>query len=91
MTTNGLVLKSTQGADRPTEVVDLEGKPVLDEKTGKPMDAADFNQRVALALALPLEVAQDARHRGGTWIHGDLSLTFPWGVTHATHDILPSP
>lgn len=86
MTTNGLVLKSTQGADQPTEVVDLEGKPVLDEKTGKPIDAADFNQR--LAPALPLEMAQDARHSGGTWIHGDLSLAFPWGVTHATHDTL---
>jgi ABC-type transport system involved in multi-copper enzyme maturation permease subunit len=82
MTTNGLVLKSTQGADRPTEVVDLEGKPVLDEKTGKPIDAADFNRRVAPAL--PLEVAQDIRHSDSTWMQRDLSLAFSCGATHDT-------
>ena len=86
MTTNGTVLKSTQGTDRPTEIVDLEGKPVLDEGTGKPIDAAGLNRCVAAAITL--EVAQDGRHRGGTWIRRDLSLAVPWGVTHATHDTL---
>ena len=86
MTTNGTVLKSTQGTDRPTEIVDLEGKPVLDEGTGKPIDAAGLNRCVAAAITL--EVAQDGRHSGGTWIRRDLSLAVPWGVTHATHDTL---
>jgi hypothetical protein len=82
MTTNGTILKSTQGAGRPLEIVDLEGKPVLDEKTGKPIDPNGFNRR--LGTAASLEVEQDGRPGDSTWMQRDLSLATPWRATQDT-------
>jgi hypothetical protein len=82
MTTNGSVLKSTQGAGRLTEVVDLEGKPVLDEKTGKLIDANGFNRRGATATTV--QVDQDGPPRPRPWIQRDISLAVPWQATRDT-------
>ena len=82
MTTNGSVFKSIQVADRPAEIVDLEGKPVLDEKTGKPIEPNGFNRRIATGPSL--EVKQDDHAGQRTWMQKDLSLVTPWRATQDT-------
>jgi hypothetical protein len=82
MTTNGSVLKSTQGAGRLTEVVDLEGKPVLDEKTSKPIEPNGFNGRGATATTVQVE--QDGFPGLRPWIQRDISLAVPWQATRDT-------
>jgi ABC-type transport system involved in multi-copper enzyme maturation permease subunit len=70
LTTNGIIFKSNQGPGRSVEFVDLEGKPLLDEKTGKPIDVEADNRRFAAATSL--EVAQDGRPGSGTWMQRSL-------------------
>ncbi|MGO8926939.1 MAG: hypothetical protein ACLQU3_08635 [Limisphaerales bacterium] len=82
MTTNGGILKWTRGGGRPDEIVDLEGKPLLDEKTGKPIEVKADNRRFAAATSL--DVAQDGRPGGWTWMQRDLSLAIPWQATRDT-------
>jgi hypothetical protein len=82
MTTNGIIFKSNGGPGRSLEIVDLEGKPLMDEKTGKPIDVNAFNRR--LAAATTVEVAQDGRPGRSTWIQRDLSLAIPWRATQDT-------
>ena len=82
MTTNGSVLKSTQRAGRLTEVVDLEGKPVLDEKTGKPIEPNGFNGHGATATTVQVE--QDGFPGLSPWIQRDTSLAVPWQANRDT-------
>jgi hypothetical protein len=82
MTTNGIIFKSNQGPDRSVEILDLDGKPLLDEKTGEPIDLSVFNRR--LATATTLEVAQNAPRGDGTWMQRDLSRATPWRATRDT-------
>jgi hypothetical protein len=46
MTKDGTIYRVTQEAGKPSEIVDLDGKPLTDPKTGRPTDLADFNRRV---------------------------------------------
>jgi hypothetical protein len=82
MTTNGIVCKFTQVAGRQVEITDLEGKPLLDQATGKPIEQSEFNSR--LAAAITLNVPRAGRLDRGTWMQRDLSLASPWQATQDT-------
>ena len=82
MATNGSVLKWTQGVDQPPEVVDLEGKPLLDEKTGKPIDRNALNRWHAGGISLDVE--PEGRPGDRTWIQRDLTRAFAWRTTQDT-------
>ena len=45
MTEGGAVFKVTQGPGKSSEIVDLEGKPLLDAKTGRMMDLEKFRRQ----------------------------------------------
>jgi len=45
MTKRGSMYRVTQGGDKPAEIVDLDGKPLTDPKTGRPIGLADFNRQ----------------------------------------------
>ena len=49
MGTNGVIYKVTQARGKQAEIVDLEDKPLLDEKTGRMMQMDEFNRRDAPA------------------------------------------
>ena len=82
MTTNGILCKLTQVAGRPVEITDLEGKPFLDQTTGKPIEQSDINSRLAAAITLNLPRAGHPDR--GTWMQRDLSLASPWQSTQDT-------
>jgi len=50
MTTNGVVYKVTS-FPRDAEIVDLNGKTLLDDKTGRRMEITEFNRHIARAWA----------------------------------------
>ena len=47
MGTNGVIYKITQVRGKQPEIVNLDGKQLLDEKTGRRMQLSEFNRRVA--------------------------------------------
>jgi ABC-type transport system involved in multi-copper enzyme maturation permease subunit len=47
MTKDGTIYRVTQGAGKPAEIVDLDGKPLTEPKTGQPVEMADFNRRMS--------------------------------------------
>ena len=50
MTMSGEVFKVTRSPGRPAEIVDLEGKPLLDPKTGRMIEMAAFAKQRAAAI-----------------------------------------
>ena len=46
MTKDGAIYKVTQGTGKPPEIVDLDGKPLANPKTGRMTELADFNRRI---------------------------------------------
>jgi ABC-type transport system involved in multi-copper enzyme maturation permease subunit len=47
MTKDGTIYRVTQQPGKPAEIVDLDGKPLMDAKTGRMIELADFNRRLA--------------------------------------------
>jgi ABC-type transport system involved in multi-copper enzyme maturation permease subunit len=82
MTKTGAVFKVTTDVGRPPEMVDLEGKPLLDAKTGRMIELSVFNRR--LATATQINVDQDDRNRDRSWIQADCSLFSSWRATTDT-------
>ena len=83
MPTNGVVFKETQRPSKPAEIVDLEGKPLVDAKTGRMIDLRDLQLRAARTTQFKTEQDEWARFR--PWMQADNSLFFAW---HATPDTL---
>jgi len=83
MTKTGAVFKVTTGMGRPPEVVDLEGKPLLDAKTGRMIELADLRRQFASGIDFNLE--PDERNRRQSWIRADCSRFRGWGATPATN------
>lgn len=55
MGTNGVIYKVTPVRGKQPEIVDLDGKPLLDEKTGRMMQMEEFNRRLAPARSLNVD------------------------------------
>ena len=58
MTKDGNIYKATQQGFEDFEIVDLDGKPLLNEKTGQKMSQTEFNQPGAIALSASFGVDQ---------------------------------
>ena len=79
MTKSGAIFKVTTTLNRPAEIVDLGSKPLLDAKTGRMIDEAEFsNQR---AKGEDLGVDQAAWYRRRSWFQADCSLFSNWQAT----------
>ena len=76
VTTNGVIFEVTDGGMGQQKIVDLEGKPLKDEKTGKLIDLADFNRRIAAVTSLEEETGDDHNHQ--YWMQNDFLLAHGW-------------
>jgi hypothetical protein len=76
VTTNGSIYKVTDGGIVQQQFVDLEGKLLMDEKTGKPIDAAAFNRRSVTPTTLDVETGIDRSHL--PWMQNDFLLVRAW-------------
>jgi hypothetical protein len=83
MTTNGAIFKVTEGPGKSWAIVDLEGKPLIDDKTGHMTELKDFRPRVAKPTQLDTD--PDAWTGFRPWMQADNSLFFAW---HQTADTL---
>src|ERR1035441_1729879 len=83
MTTNGAIFKVTEGPGKSWAIANLEGKPLIDAKTGHMTELRELRQRVAKATQLATGPDEWIRFR--PWMQADNSLFFAW---HATPDTL---
>ena len=88
-TKNGAVYKVTHHESEEPEIVDLDGKPPLDDKTGRPMKLEDLQQHLAPAWGTSvcfgtLGERRDARYLNsyrffGLWLMAEKTL---WYLRH---------
>jgi hypothetical protein len=76
VTTNVGIFKVTDGEVGHQQIVDLAGKPLKDEKTGKLIDPAAFNRRIATVTSFDVETGNDGRHQN--WMLNDFLLARGW-------------
>ena len=76
VTTNGVIFKVSDDGMGQQTIVDLEGKPLKDEKTGNLIDAAAFNRRTAAATSFDVETGDDRSHQN--WMLNDFLLVRAW-------------
>ena len=55
MTKDGTIYKEVQGGRRPPEFVDLDGKPLIDAKTGCMIELEEFNRRACNTTSIPMD------------------------------------
>ena len=55
MTKDGTIYKETQGGRRPPEFVGLDGKPLIDAKTGRMIESEEFNRRACNTTWIPMD------------------------------------
>jgi ABC-type transport system involved in multi-copper enzyme maturation permease subunit len=55
MTKDGTIYKETQGGRRPSEFVDLNGKPLTDAKTGRMIESEEFNRRACNTISIQMD------------------------------------
>ena len=78
VTTNGSILKVTDDGMGQKQIVDLEGQPLKDEKTGKLIDSTAFNRRIATVTSLDVETGDD--HSQQNWMQNDFLLAHGWRI-----------
>jgi hypothetical protein len=83
MTADGAIVKLTQGPGRRSSIVDLEGKPLMDAKTGRRIELADFNWDAAKSFAIAMGVNELGHYR--MWTQPPAFRAVRW---HATPDTL---
>jgi hypothetical protein len=78
VTTNGGIFLVTDGEMGQQKIVDLEGKPLKDEKTGKPIEAAALSRRMVTPTTLEVETGVDRSHL--PWMQNDFMLVRAWRI-----------
>jgi len=76
VTTNGSIYKLTDGGIEPLKTVDLEGKLLMDEKTGKPIDLTFLNRCIPTVTPLDVETGEDRNRQN--WMLTDFLLAHGW-------------
>jgi len=61
ITTDGGIYKMTQPAGKPLEITELNGAPLLDPKTGRPMTPTDFNRLAARVISVGVQFSDPAK------------------------------
>lgn len=82
MTKDGTIYKITQQTGKPAEIADLEGKPLVDPKTGRAPEWADFSRR----FCTPIQINPNFRTRAyyGRWFNRTGNLFAFWRATPDT-------
>lgn len=63
MTKDGTLYKATYAPNRAVQVADLQGRPLLDPKTGRPIDREDFDQMAVRDFALGVDFGDRPNRR----------------------------
>ncbi len=82
LTLDGAVFKVTRGPGMASEIVDLDGKPLMDAKTGRMIEFSSFNHRDAKAIHI--EPGLNNFIGAQQWLHPESSLSIPWRATSDT-------
>ena len=82
MTGEGVICKITEGGEEKAHIQDLEGKPILDPKTLKEVELADFNARTRRLSSVTL--GDEPRRRPQEWVFTDMKAVPGWGKTEDT-------
>jgi ABC-type transport system involved in multi-copper enzyme maturation permease subunit len=82
MTKDGTIYRVTQETGKPVEIVDLDGKPLTDPKTGRPTELADFNRRICTLKQINPDFG-DRSHSQQLFNRTDNLFTF-WRATSDT-------
>jgi hypothetical protein len=82
MTKDGAIYKVTQGDGDQSNIVDLQGKPLVDSKTGRRIGTADFNRRVCIRVQIRPDFSNQAPH--GRWFDRDCNRFTFWRATPDT-------
>ncbi|MGO8838938.1 MAG: ABC transporter permease [Limisphaerales bacterium] len=82
MTKDGTIYKVTHGSGEQSDIVDLDGKPLIDAKTGRMIDTADFNRRVCTRVQINPDFGDRAPH--GRWFDRDCNRFTFWRATPDT-------
>ena len=82
MTKDGTIYKVTQGDGDQSNIVDLQGKPLVDSKTGRRIGTADFNRRVCIRVQIRPDFSNQAPH--GRWFDRDCNRFTFWRATPDT-------
>jgi hypothetical protein len=82
MTKEGMVVKGTEAPGQPAEIVDLEGKPLLDPKTGQKMEALEFLNRRQKPASVFVSLEKLSQRRD--WLEADMRPAFGWRKTSDT-------
>lgn len=72
VTTNGSIYKLTDDGIAQQQFVDLDGKLLMDEKTGKPIEAAALSRRIVAPNSFDVETGVDRSHL--PWMQNDFLL-----------------
>jgi ABC-type transport system involved in multi-copper enzyme maturation permease subunit len=81
-TVDGPIYKVTQGPGQASAIVDLEGKPLIDAKTGRMIELSTFNLR--FSPAFQIATGQNETLRPRQWMQADTSLASSWRGTRDT-------
>lgn len=82
MTKDGTLYKVTHGNGDQADIVDLEGKPLIDSKTGRMIGTADFNRRVCTRVQINPDFS--SRSPRGRWFDRDCNRFTFWRATPDT-------
>jgi len=78
----GAVIKITQGPGSESEIVDLEGKPLLNATNGHKVDLAEFNLRLGQPFSAALGLGESRQPT--PWTEADTSSAVGWSNTPDT-------
>ena len=82
MTKDGAIYKVTQGDGDQSNIVDLQGKPLVDSKTGRRIGTADFNRQLCIRVQISPDFSNQAPH--GRWFDRDCNRFTFWRATPDT-------
>ena len=82
MTKDGAIYKVTHGDGDQSDIVDLQGKPLVDAKTGRRIRTADFNRRVCTLGKIKPDFRGHAPR--GRWFDRDCNRFTFWRATPDT-------
>jgi len=82
VTEDGAIVKVTEGPGKASEIVDLEGKPVMDGATGRKAELSTLERR--FVEADHIYVPRNDELDFGSWMVADQSLAVPWRATSDT-------
>ncbi len=82
MTKDGNVVKIIRSQGTAAEVVDMEGKPVMEPTTGRRIEVSDLSGHIAETISIDLVPTNPYRPK--SWVQSDISRVVEWQASSDT-------